>query len=212
MLPIKRAISTLLPLSYRFTRVYNRGGWTSTESVSGPGSTLASTEEIRSRLPEVFAELGVHSMLDAPCGDFHWMKEVLGMLPDDFVYFGADIVAPLVKSLRDHESHKVHFMVADIRKDELPQSDLILCRDCFIHLSVPDTRRALDNFRRSGARYLLTTSFTEIEQNDDMRSGSYRPVNLERDPFWFPAPLVRISEGYRGGKCLGLWSMDDLPN
>ena len=39
-------------------------------------------------------QLDAKSMLDIPCGDFHWMKEI--ELPLDH-YMGADIVKPLIE-------------------------------------------------------------------------------------------------------------------
>jgi hypothetical protein len=51
------------------------------------------TETIRQTLPALLAELRVESMLDLPCGDFNWMKQV--ELPVSR-YIGADIVEPLI--------------------------------------------------------------------------------------------------------------------
>jgi len=208
---IKRLLFPLLPVSYRFSRLYSRGGWASTESVSGPGSTLECTQAIREKLPEVVMQLGVRSMLDAPCGDFHWMKQLIGKLPADFIYWGADIVAPLIDSLKKYESRNVRFLVADIRKDALPASDLVLCRDCLIHLSTYDVRCVLDNLKRSGAHYLLMTSFSEVDGYEDIHTGRFRPVNFERAPFSFPEPLMRIDDGDFRGKFLGLWRMEQVP-
>src|SRR5262249_38238518 len=46
------------------------------ESVSGPGSSIRQTVEIRQRLPLLLQELGTRVLLDAPCGDFHWLSKV----------------------------------------------------------------------------------------------------------------------------------------
>ena len=50
--------------------------WGSDESVSGPGSSIMQTESIRSVLPGLLESLRVKVLLDAPCGDFHWMKMI----------------------------------------------------------------------------------------------------------------------------------------
>ena len=47
----------------------------------------------------------------------------------------------------------------------------VLCRDCFIHLSFGDASRAIANFKRSGATFLLATTHTGVPENVDIPSG-----------------------------------------
>ena len=99
----------------------------------------------------------------------------------------------------------------------LPSADLLLCRDCLVHLSFQDAGQALANIRRSTIGYLLTTTFPGEADNQDIVTGDWRPLNLERPPFSFPAPLDRIKEGCTeaggrfGDKSLALWAVADLP-
>ena len=50
--------------------------WSGEESRSGPGSTLIYTYNLRRQLIEFLAQFPVKTIFDAPCGDFHWMREV----------------------------------------------------------------------------------------------------------------------------------------
>ena len=75
-----------------FTHYYQINRWGDDESVSGAGSNLQQTAEVRRVLPGLLAELGVQSLLDVPCGDFNWLK----LVPLDVDYIGGDIVAELV--------------------------------------------------------------------------------------------------------------------
>ena len=59
-----------------FTKYYEDQLWGSEESVSGCGSTIANTEELRTTLPQLLADLNVSTLLDVPCGDFNWMSKV----------------------------------------------------------------------------------------------------------------------------------------
>jgi hypothetical protein len=54
-----------------FDHFYRTNAWGTAESVSGPGSTLAYTTHLRTALPRLVHDLGVHTLLDAPCGDVH---------------------------------------------------------------------------------------------------------------------------------------------
>ncbi|HEX5706416.1 MAG TPA: hypothetical protein VFX96_03930, partial [Pyrinomonadaceae bacterium] len=97
-----------------FSGIYAENFWGEAESVSGRGSTLARTEVVRRELPSLLAEVGAKSLLDAPCGDFNWMREVelAGI-----VYTGADVVAELVARNRQlYESERRRFIVADITR------------------------------------------------------------------------------------------------
>jgi hypothetical protein len=188
-----------------FERAYREGWWGSAESVSGPGSTLAETAELRQALPALLRELGVRSILDAPCGDFGWMRTV------DFAgisYVGIDIVPALIERLQAQDAGpERRFLVTDLVTDELPQCELVLCRDCLIHLSLADAQRALGNIVRSGAKYALITT-ENVEVNRDINTGGHRPVNMERAPFNLPAPQRRLRDTQQ--EFLGLWPVTDL--
>src|SRR5262249_9717304 len=107
------------------------------------------------------------------------------------------------------------FRVADVTAGPLPRADLIFCRDCLVHLPFADVINAVAAFKKSASRYVLTTTFTAREANDDVAPGGWRPLNLERPPFAFPRPLRVITDacpvpGY-ADKSLGLWEVRQLP-
>ena len=197
-----------------FTEIYEKNRWRDSESRSGPGSNLANTEAIRAALPNVLKEMGIRSVLDIPCGDFYWMKE---MQTDLDMYIGADIVKRIVDdNTVKYSGDKRRFMVLDIARDALPAVDLVFCRDCFVHFSFDDIRRAFRNLKRSGSRYLLTTTFTDTGENRDIVTGKWRPLNLQKAPFHLPEPIMIIYENYTGedgrygDKSLGLWNIRDI--
>lgn len=197
-----------------FAKVYQTNFWGGRDSRSGAGSDLVQTAEIRKRIPEVIAHLGARSMLDIPCGDFHWMNEV----DLNIEYIGADIVEELIR--RNQELFYTplrRFIVCDITKGHLPTVDLVLCRDLLVHLSFREAFSALRNLRLSGSKYLLTTTFTERSRNFDIpTTGKWRPLNLELEPFKFGEPLLLVNEkctegdGTWSDKSLGLWRIADL--
>jgi hypothetical protein len=88
-----------------------------------------------------------------------------------------------------------------------------------VHLPYAETRKAIANFQKSGAIWLLTTTFTGPRENRDIAIGDWRPINLERAPYNFPAPVEVVNEesdevdeelGAFPDKSLGLWRLADL--
>jgi hypothetical protein len=199
-----------------FTRIYRRWRWgRESNSVSGPGSDLEQTASLREQLPLLLAQLNVRILLDAPCGDYGWMSTVT--LPAGVEeYIGVDIVPQLVHQSTQRYGDPLHtFLCRDLCQDSLPRADLVLCRDCLVHLSYADIAAALAHLRATGAHYLLTTTFPGHPFNRDITTGGWRTLNFEAPPFSWPAPLQRIGEGTTQAgytdKSLGLWSLADLP-
>jgi len=195
-----------------FTEIYKTNYWGSAESRSGLGSELIQTKTIREKFPELFRELEITSLLDIPCGDFNWLKEVdLSFLS----YIGGDIVDDVIRHNNANYSKKNRkFLKLDILKDNLPKVDLILCRDLFIHFSFNDIFKSFNSIKKSGSKYLLTTSYPSIKKNHDIFSGQWHPVNLLIPPFSFPKPIRFIDEknSEKGipNKHLLLWRITDL--
>src|SRR5437870_5114626 len=92
---VKALAFQLGPHEGRFARIYERNHWSGSESLSGPGSSMDETGAVRRALPDLVSRLGVRRMVDIPCGDFHWMKE---LDLDLDAYIGVDIVGSLVGS------------------------------------------------------------------------------------------------------------------
>ncbi len=198
----------------RFVRHYRDNYWRGSESRSGRGSSLDQTRIVREELPRLCTELGVTSLLDVPCGDVYWIQHV--NLPG-LRYIGADIVPQVVADNRTRFAGTGReFIAFDLVCAPPPRVDLIFCGDLLVHLPFRDALRALENCRKSGATWLLTTSFTERISNADL-IGDWRPVNLSLEPFNLPQPARLILEGCteEGGayrdKSLALWRLADLP-
>jgi hypothetical protein len=128
-------------------------------------------------------------------------------------YVGGDIVEELVRiNQARYGSDSVSFMQCNLLEDALPQADMVIVRDCLVHMSLADATRALRNIEQSGSRYLLTTTFTEVTDNADIVTGEWRRLNLEKPPFRMPPAKEYLLEecngcGDGGGKALGLWEI-----
>jgi SAM-dependent methyltransferase len=193
-----------------FEKIYEHQLWGGGETVSGDGSTLESSESLRDTLPSLLEELGPETLLDAGCGDFNWMKTVN---LNGVKYIGVDVVqAVITRNIELFASGSITFINADITKDPLPSTDLVLCRHCLIHLSNRQVSMALRNLKSTGAKYLLSTTFPLVTNNEDIWPGGFRPMNLEIHPFNLPKPLrtFRDSKATDRNAILALWRLSDI--
>ncbi len=199
-----------------FSAYARRNKWGDKSSLSGKGSNLESTAQLRELLPPLLHELGARTIVDVACGDFFWMAHVdlLGI-----TYLGGDIVPELIERNRvEHQRDGVAFEVIDLIKGPVPRADVVFVRDCLVHLSTAHAKAALQNIRASGSTYLLTTTFPETGTNAEIATGQWRAIDLTKAPFNLPEPLRQIAEGQEelkgqaADKMLGLWRISELPD
>ncbi|MCB0646434.1 MAG: class I SAM-dependent methyltransferase [Saprospiraceae bacterium] len=198
-----------------FREIYISNHWKSDESVSGPGSVSEITENLIHFINDLILEKNIQTVLDLPCGDFSWMKNLNF---DHIDYLGADIVPELIDANElKYASENIHFQQLDIISNHLPSYDLLICRDCLPHFSFDHILKALQNIKNSGCTYLLTTQYSAFTRNFDIVTGDWRPINLCIKPFDLAAPMLSIEEYYpkeyrrqSRGKKLALWRIDQL--
>jgi len=178
---------------------------------SGLGSTIAATEAFRSFLPQFVAERGIKTIFDAPCGDFHWMKEV--PLPSNVRYFGADVSGVLIEEVSaKFGSPDRLFLRFDIVQDPFPDMDLWICRDCLFHLPLDLGLAALKNSLRARIDHVMITSHYSVSKNSDIEIGRFRKLDLLQKPFSLPEPIHRVDEfaGTGRHRFIGVWRGEDL--
>ena len=203
-------------LKEKFSEVYEKNIFGGRVSRSGEGSDLVQTEIIRRELPRIVKEFSIQTFLDAPCGDWYWMKETnLGVER----YIGVDIVEAMIERHKKSFGNPTRtFLCLNLAADSLPKADLIFSRDCLVHLRFEDALKIIANFKRSGAKYLLTTTFIDRTRNYDLvgMDSFWRPLNMRLAPFNFPEPLLIVNEGCTeeagqyADKSLGLWLLSDI--
>lgn len=170
--------------------------WGNDESVSGDGSTLSYTFNLRRELGRFLVEFEIRGVFDAPCGDFNWMREVA--FPKGVNYIGGDIVPAIIAANNaKYASSARRFLEFNIVTDAFPDCDLWFCRDCLFHLPFAAIRQALHGFAASKARYLMTTTHLNTTgfANRDIEAGDFRLIDLHAAPFGLPRDVVfRIAD------------------
>lgn len=206
----------LVTIENIFTDYFNNNTWQGKESISGPGSDYEQTKYLIPELQNLIGKLGVKKIFDAPCGDFNWMKNID---MQGLSYTGADIVKPLIiKNNKRYKAKNISFVHFNLIKDNIPKSDLVIIRDCLVHLPNENIFDIIHNVKSSGSKYLLTTHFTweKHKNNYDIKPGQWRRINLTQTPFYFPFPEYIIIEGnlqsYDHDKTMSLWKVSDLPD
>lgn len=212
-------------MSYKdtFSDIYDNFGFGSLESHSGPGSTLSETEKLRGEIVKLIREKNIKSIIDIPCGDFHWMKEISSEFES---YIGGDIVEKCINSNKEkYESDKIKFITFDLLTDKIPDGDLLIVRDVIGHFPIDDGKKIVKNILESNCKYLLSTTWFNIIDEEYYKShinsgaeyGRFYPVNLMSHPFNFPVPEsfiienVTVDDHEKGNrKVLGLWKMEEL--
>ena len=202
-------------------------------SLSGPGSTAEETVGVRTVLPHLLALLGIRSILDVPCGDFNYMRDILNApaTPASISYRGMDIVTTLVQQLeatfgtrasnsttRHTRRHRISFGRFDLAEEYLWPADLVILRDILFHFDAARAQGVLRRVALSGCRFVLVTYFPSVDNERAARKyraghgfKSYASWNLEGAPFAMPPPLLSIGQdGNRPDRVVGLWECASL--
>jgi hypothetical protein len=195
----------------RFEAIYDGKVWSYGRDdvpLSGEGSSLAATANLREVLPQLLQEMDARRILDVGCGDFTWMSSV--ELPCD--YIGIDLVPGVIKANQTAFASKTHeFRISDAVQDPLPLADVVLCREMLFHLSFSDALAALQNMLATGCTHLLLTSDRGTSFNSDIESGDFRLLNLQARPFSFPEPAGKIEDSaVSPGRFIGIWRGAEL--
>ena len=203
----------------------------SNETPNGPGSSVEATKDVREHLPKIFEELNIKSMIDSACGDWNWMHKVD---LSGVTYYGYDIMPEYIEDNEEQfKKDNIHFKVKDITTEEVePNVDLIMCRDFLMHLKWDKVKNMILNFKKSGAKYLFATNFSNydshsdnyaiavhpgdvglnIEDYDGDPQWGWKPINLLLQPFNFPEPIYQFEEtdGNCGGRSMCVWELEKI--
>jgi len=181
--------------------------------LSGSGSTVERTVFAAHAIRSVLMSYGLKSIIDAPCGDFTWMQKLIPYYQTNNIsYYGIDIVPTVISKLqKDFTQQK--FKVVDIVREVPPKADLIFCREALQHLNAADVLRALENFNKSGAKYLLTTTYLLGNNNKGHIShGDNTIINLFIEPYHLVPPVAMFTDYLTNHdnihmEYLGLWEL-----
>jgi SAM-dependent methyltransferase len=178
------------------------------ESLSGPGSHLANTEETIDLIQETISKYNIKSILDLGCGDWNWFQKIdLG----DTTYLGWDADDLMIQENSEKYGRDgVEFDIKDIVAEEYPEVDLIICRDVLFHLDPTLGLKVVEKAKKS-CKYFISTSFRNAKLSEKENGitkrrhlkiqgwGAYR-INLNNEPFSLSEAEVKYALEKRNSK------------
>lgn len=177
-----------------FSNIYSQRLWNPEGTPSGKGSEPEATNRIIGPLLVMLDFLEAASVLDVGCGESTWL-DIDWLDTEVGGYSGCDIVPGIIQKARElHPTREYH--VADIVTDPLPSKDVILCRDVLMHLPVEQGVQALKNFRRTGALWLIATTFEKGTNERGIEVGEFYRINMETPPFEL-IPISSIKDNWK---------------
>ena len=203
---------------YVFYTIYKSNHWNKYDKVdennllvSGPGSIPGShlTQNVLKNLKTFIINNNIKSILDIPCGDFSWIKELIKN--EKLKYVGWDIVNEII----EHNKKKfllenVDFFCKDIvNENNFGNYDLIFSRDFFIHINNNDIKKIINNIRKSKAKFFACSNNLDLLINKDILVGQHRKINLSIEPFNLKKTYSSFYEG-SGDRYINIYKISDL--
>jgi len=166
-----------------FQIIYDRRVW---GVGSGGGSDLRNTCLYVAYVQHLMERFEVRTILDLGCGDWSFSRYL------DFGgrrYLGVDAVESVVaRNVAAFGSPDIRFAQGNLcSSEELPECDLLLCKDVLQHLSTANIVTILAKVGR--ARVALITNDYH-PSNRDCSNGDTRPLNITAPPLNFPGRPV----------------------
>ena len=188
-----------------FDKIYKNKLWGPEGDGSGPGSTIKYTSFLRRLLERFIEEHNVTTIVDAPCGSFHWAPLLIQSLllkRHHVTYTGLDIVQSEIERLQKEWPNdrwpSISFQHADITKDPLPQNmDLIWSRDALQHLSEENVKKALANFKLANPKFLILGGYLGTS-NSNILDGGYFLFSPLQPPYSLQPQYIMYENGVKG--------------
>lgn len=131
-----------------------RKGWRSglPETECGAGSTLKATKEQRKWIPEIIEKYNILSIADIGAGDLNWISKT--SIPHYVNYQAYDLIPR-------HPEVKEFNLLEEIP----PKVDLLMVLWVLNHFPLEESRQAIKNIKKSGAKYLMMTDRPRYHEN-----------------------------------------------
>ncbi len=179
-----------------FTDIINSNQWGYKNQkypiCTGIGSSENNTIKYRKLLKNYIINNHIKSVIDVGCGIWEFYHNEF----DDVTYIGIDCVKKVIDFNKErYASKKKIFIYADLLniKNNIPNVDLCIIKDVLQHLSNENIVTLLEKVKKKAKYILLIQDFNQIQDNQNIKNGNYRPLLYSMQPLkqFNPIPLTR---------------------
>lgn len=169
-----------------FTEIYDSAPWLDAGFLFS-GSQIEITKQYVAFIQDFLCKNKILSVLDVGCGDWAFSRYIDW---SGIEYKGIDVVKYVIdRNQILFASPSIVFIEADALEMELPEADLLLCKDVFQHLPNADIIALLKKFAKF-KHCLITNNSFSYRQNIDIQCGQSRPLDLTKSPFYVKGTKV----------------------
>ena len=187
-----------------FDKIYAESYW---GNGSGGGSSLEANRPYIQFIDNFINKFSISSIIDLGCGDWQFSKFINFGKAD---YLGIDVAKSIIKSNSSkYSNEKVSFMHSPNNYEEIPEADLLICKDVLMHLNYDEILKISKIFPKY--KYcLITNDLLNLSQlgklilrfkarklklveeiyNQEIKIGEHRPLDLNKKPFCFKLKKV----------------------
>lgn len=175
-----------------FTSIYDSGFWGVAEDgdpSSGWGSFPVHAKPYMDFLVNFINTNQIHSVVDLGCGTWEFSRYIDW---GNINYIGVDAVASVVElNQRKFGSGNINFIQGDILNMQLPDGELVVCKDVLQHLKNDDVilfLSKINKYKHCLFTNDLAISYTDSvditnHNRDNVARGENRPIDLTKPPF-----------------------------
>jgi hypothetical protein len=164
-----------------FEDIYQSGKWNA-DGFSLGNSEYKVNELYVKFLQNFMLEHHIQSVVDVGCGDWQFSRHIDWSGID---YKGYDVVRYVIdRNSALYSLPNVTFIHANVAEVDLPEADLVICKDVFQHLPNEIILKLLTKFQKF--KHCLLTDYVNpgpFTLNGPISIGAYRPVDLTKPPF-----------------------------
>jgi SAM-dependent methyltransferase len=165
-----------------FTEIYQSGFWNE-NGFSRSGAEIRVNKGYVALLQDFMQKNHIHKVVDLGCGDWQFSRYIDW---SGIEYIGYDVVKYVIeRNQKNFAQPSIMFIQGDALEIELPEADLLICKDVLQHLSNEDILQLLEQLYKF-KHCLITNDVNHVtlsSKNPDILRGDYRPLDLTRPPF-----------------------------
>jgi SAM-dependent methyltransferase len=169
-----------------FTYIYDNGIWgrnAEGKGFSGGGSLVENAQTYMNFLQEFLKANEIKTVVDVGCGDWTFSQNICW---EGIQYTGYDVVRKVIdENIKKFSNSSIKFIQGDLTHLDLPNADLLICKDVLQHLPHQNIFHLLQQAYKY--KYCLITNDVDphsfSSQNNSIQQGEYRTLDLTKAPF-----------------------------